>query len=72
MTNVELRHSGISCDIKTQMEIIPRVGEIVDFRDGEEHHLFKVDRVVHIYEDHKINMVYITGQEMEDWSIMKK
>ena len=72
MTYVEMRHNGISSDINTDMEIIPRIGEIVDFRDGENRHIFKVDRVVHIYENHKINMIYISGQEMKDWSIMKK
>ncbi len=69
MTYVEFRHSGISYDIKTQMEIIPRIGEIVDFRDNETHHIFIVDRIVHVYEDQKLSMIYISGQEMSDWSL---
>lgn len=68
MTYVEMRHSGISHDLKTEMSIIPRVGEIIDFRDGEDEHLFLVDRVVHIYEDHKLVKIYISGVQKRDWS----
>jgi hypothetical protein len=39
------------------MEVIPRIGDIVDFRDGADEHIFVVDRVVHVYEDHRLQMV---------------
>lgn len=68
MTYVEMRHSGISHDLKTEMEVIPRVGDFVDFRDGDDKHLFIVDRVVHVYEDHRLQMVYISGQQSANWS----
>lgn len=68
MANVEMRHSGISFDIKTTMDVIPNVGHIVDFSDGKERHLFKVDRVVHIYDDQKLSHIYISGQQMSNWS----
>ena len=67
MIYVKMRHSGISHDIKTIMEIIPCIGHIIDFSDGEDHHLFKVDRIVHIYEDHKLVSVDISGRQMTDW-----
>jgi hypothetical protein len=67
MTYVEMRHTGISHDIKTQLEIIPRIGDIMDFSDGDDRHVFVVDRVVHIYEGHKLQQVYISGKEKEDW-----
>ncbi len=67
MTYVEMRHSGISHDLKTQMEIIPRIGDIVDFRDGDDEHIFIVDRVVHVYENHSLQKVYLSGQQRSDW-----
>ena len=68
MAYVEMRHSGISYDLKTELEIIPRIGEIMDFKDGDDHHLFLVDRVVHVYEDHKLTNVYISGTQRKNWS----
>lgn len=68
MTYVEMRHSGISHDLKTQMDIIPRIGEIVDFCDGEDDHIFLVDRVVHVYENNRLIKVYISGRKKTDWS----
>jgi hypothetical protein len=63
-----MRNSGISFDLKTEMEIIPRIGEIVDFRTQDEDHIFTVDRVVHCYEDHKLEKVYISGKQKKNWS----
>ncbi|HMG47074.1 MAG TPA: hypothetical protein VK614_06410 [Allosphingosinicella sp.] len=68
VTYIEMRHSGISHDLKTEMEIIPRIGELIDFRDGEDEHIFLVDRVVHVYEGHKLAKVYISGKQKADWS----
>ncbi|MDQ8756721.1 hypothetical protein RCO27_10825 [Sphingosinicella sp. LHD-64] len=68
MTYVEMRHSGISHDLKIEMEIIPRIGEVVDFIDGEDHHIFVVDRVVHVYEGYKLEKIYISGKQRRDWS----
>jgi hypothetical protein len=67
MTYVEMRHSGISHDIKTNFEIVPKVGEIVDFSNNDEQHLFVVERVVHCYEDHKLVKIYIAGKQIQDW-----
>lgn len=67
MVYIEMRHSGISHDIKTEMDIIPRIGDVVDFTDGEDHHLFKVENVIHIYEDHKLEKVYLSGKQMSNW-----
>jgi hypothetical protein len=67
MAYVEMRHSGISHDLKTEMEVIPRLGDIVDFRDGDDEHIFVVDRVVHVYEDHRLRMIYLSGQQRPNW-----
>jgi hypothetical protein len=69
MTYVEMRHNGISHDLKTEMDVIPRVGDIVDFKEGEDEHLFVVDRVVHVYEDHRLQMIHISGQQRSDWGL---
>lgn len=67
MVWVEMRHSGISHDIKAELEIIPRIGDIVDFMDGEDHHLFKVEKIVHIYENHKFDKLHISGKKLSNW-----
>lgn len=67
MVWVEMRHSGISHDIKTEMDVIPRIGDIIDFMDGDDHHLFKVEKVVHVYENHKLDKLHISGKKMLDW-----
>jgi hypothetical protein len=68
MVYVEMRHSGISHDIKTELDVIPRVGEIVDFSNNDEHHLFRVDRVVHCYDDHRLEKIYISGTQISNWT----
>jgi len=67
MTYVEMRHSGISHDIKTEMEIIPRIGDIIDYTYEQDHHLFKVEKVIHIYENGTLDKVYISGKQIDDW-----
>lgn len=67
MAYVEMRHTGISHDIKTNMEIIPRIGDIIDFTDGDDHHIFKVERVIHVYEGGEFDKIYIAGQQIRDW-----
>jgi hypothetical protein len=65
MIYAKMRHNGIDNDLKANLKVVPRIGELVCFTDHSGHrHNFKVTSVTHHLQEDREHQVYISGDEI--------